>query len=81
MQLHKIKTVISDHRYFGNLRGLLWALPLDEYYIISFFVEKCLIFLFALLRADKGELRSWSGLSVQSVALDSNPGHRKGETG
>ncbi len=81
MQLHEIKTVISDHRYFENIRGLLWAPPLDECYIISFYFWKCLIFLFALLRADKGELSSWSGLSVQSVALDSNPGHRKGEMG
>lgn len=80
MQQREIKSVIPDHRYFENLRGLLWAPPLVECYIISF-KKKSLIFLFALLRADKGELNSWSGLSVQSVALDSNPGHRKGEMG
>lgn len=40
---------------------------------ISLFVPKIFSLQFALQRADKAELSSWSGLSGQSVILDINP--------
>lgn len=49
MQLREIKTVISYHRYFQNLRGLLWAPPLDERYIMFFcFVFENVLFFYLL---------------------------------
>lgn len=70
LQQHRFKSIKKKKtwkKWMHFIENVTWSLGILLLWLKIFSLQ------FAVQRADKGELSSWSGLSGQSVTLDINP--------